>query len=80
MNRMRINLQDASVTEAIKLVHQTFPDAKDSRFVKIFENYYHCKVIDDPNDPWCTRGWLEFEDEKYYTWFTLQNGVEDVSG
>jgi len=77
---MKLELTDSAVYSSMSVFNRICPEAKDSRkFSRLFEEHYHCKIVADPADPWVTQGWLEFEDEKYYTWFILQNGVEDVS-
>lgn len=77
---MKLELTDAAVYNSISTFVQVCPEARHTeKFSSLYENHYHCKIVADPADPWATQGWLEFEDEKYYTWFILQNGVEDVS-
>lgn len=77
---MKLELTDSAVFNSMNVFNRICPEAKDSqKFSSLYENHYHCKIVADPADPWCTKGWLEFEDEKYYTWFILQNGAKDVS-
>ena len=75
---MKLELTSTPVYNSINNFSRVCSEANDNgEFHSLFESYYHCKIVADPNDPWCTKGWLEFEEEKYYTWFILQNGVEN---
>lgn len=77
---MKLELTDSAVYHSINTFVQICPEARNTqKFSRLFEDHYHCKIVADPADPWVTQGWLEFNEEKYYTWFILQNSVEDVS-
>lgn len=71
---MRIDLKDPRVNEAIKEVQSTHDVPFGKEFEKIFEEQYHCKIVYDPNDIFCTSGALCISEEKYSTWFTLKFG------
>ena len=71
---MRIELKDPRVSQAIKLVQETHNVPFGKQFEKIFEEKYHCKIVSDPNDMFCTQGALYISEEKYSSWFVLQFG------
>lgn len=71
---MRIDLRDPRVNQAIEIVKQTHNVPFGSKFEKIFEEHYHCRIIADPDDEFCTRGELDISEEKYTNWFILQFG------
>lgn len=71
---MRINLKDPRVSEAIAMVQKVHNVPYGVEFEKIFEEHYHCKIIADPDDEFCTRGELDISEEKYTNWFILQFG------
>ena len=71
---MRIDLSDARVGQAFSTLKAKHNEYDAVKFAKIFEDVYHCKIVADPNDPWCTTGWIEIPEEKYYTWFAIQFG------
>ena len=72
---MRINLTDSRVSEAIKEVQATHNVPFGRAFEKIFEEQYHCKIVTDPDDVFCTTGYLHISDEKYSNWFVLKFGA-----
>lgn len=73
---MRINLRDPRVSQAIKLVQETHNVPFGRAFERIFEEQYHCKIVPEPTDTFCTNGSLHISEEKYATWFVLQFGGE----
>lgn len=73
---MRIDLHDPRVSEAIELVKQAHNVPFGKEFERIFEEKYHCKIVQDPKDIFCTQGHLDISEEKYQNWFLLQFGGE----
>ena len=72
---MRIDLKDPRVNQAVELVKQTHNVPLGRAFEEIFEQKYHCRIIIDPADFFCTSGHLVISEEKYQNWFILQFGV-----
>lgn len=71
---MRIDLKDPRVNEAIKEVQSIHNVPFGKKFEQIFEDHYHCKIVYDPNDVFCTAGGLYISEEKYSNWFVLKFG------
>lgn len=69
---MIIDLKDPRVKVALDYVKQLHNTNTAKELEKVFENQYHCKIIED--DLWCTRGHLYISEEKYQTWFILKFG------
>lgn len=69
-----LDIHDPRVTKAIKIIKERHAIRKDAELEKIFKESYHCEIVPAANDPWCTKGYLKFPDEKYETWFLLQVG------
>jgi hypothetical protein len=70
----KISLDEARVSKALAVLKERHQVNTLEEISKIFEEVYHCRIIPDPTDPWCTSGWLEMSEEKYYTWFAIQFG------
>lgn len=71
---MIINIKDPRVFQAVKLVMETHKITDAREFEKLFEDKYHCTIVYDPNDPFCTAGVLHISEDKYTNWFVLQFG------
>ena len=71
---MKIPISTNNITKAIEAINPNSLNITSEQLAETFEQVYHCKIISDPNDFFCTTGWVEFEDEKYGTWFLLQFG------
>jgi hypothetical protein len=73
---MIINIKDPRVSQAVALVKNNHNITKivSTEFEQIFESAYHCKIVVDPTDQFCTNGYLDISEEKYANWFVLQFG------
>ena len=72
---MKIDLRDPRVEVAFNTLIEKHNEYDSLRFAKLFEDVYHCKVVADQKDIFCTTGWLEIPDERYQNWFVLQFGA-----
>jgi hypothetical protein len=72
---MRINIYDKRVRTAFKTLKEYHKEYDDVKFAKLFEEYYHCKIISD--DPFGINGEIELSEDKYQTWFVLNFGEGD---
>ena len=71
---MKIKLSDPRVSQAIEVVKKKHNISHETEFTQIFEEQYHCKIVADPDDCFCTQGWLYISEDKYSNWFVLQFG------
>lgn len=71
---MLININDPRVEQAFVTLKAKHNEYDAIKFAKIFEDVYHCKIVADPNDPFCNSGWVDIPEEKYQTWFLIQFG------
>ena len=72
-----ISIQDPRVDRAVELVKKTHMPSSQAELERIFESQYHCKIVPDSDNPWCTTGNLYIGEDKYYHWFLLQFGEGD---
>lgn len=74
---MRINIHDKRVQLAFKILKEHHKENDDTKFAKIFEEHYHCRIIPDPNDLFGLFGEIELTEDRYQSWFLLNFGAGD---
>lgn len=72
---MSLDINDPLVFKAIKDLKEFLIEDDQSKILTpFFEEKYNCKVIASKDDPWGLTGHIEFNDEKYQTWFLMKFG------
>ena len=75
---MQLNINHQYVKSAIIRLKEHNPSYEPAEINKLFESKYHCKIHVDLTDPWAMHATINFDEEKYYNWFTMQFQGESV--
>lgn len=71
---MILDIADPAVLNAATILREKLKIHPSEILAEKFEEYYNCRIIRNQEDPWALSGHLEFDEEKYKTWFLLQFG------